>query len=78
MRCTGTVWTSGQLGPKPGNYLFLFGLRLLILGPCRHNGIELRVLRETVNEGNRHVSKEQKALAGIGVGHIGKLVGAYP
>ena len=41
-----------------------------------HNGIELGILRETVNKRNGHISEEQKALAGIGVGHIGKLVGA--
>ena len=51
-------------------------LGLLFLRAGGHNGIELGILRETVNKRNGHISEEQKALAGIGVGHIGKLVGA--
>ena len=50
-------------------------LGLLFLRAGGHNGIELGILRETVNKRYGHISKEQKPLAGIGVGHIGKLVG---
>ena len=58
--------------------LFFPGLRLPVLGPGGHNGVELRVLGETVNKGDRHVPEEQEPLPGIAVRHIGKLVGAYP
>ena len=38
------------------------------------NGIQLRVLRETVNKRDGGVPEEQQPFAGIGMGHIGKLV----
>lgn len=67
----GPTWPEARL-------LFLCGLCFSVLWPGRHNGVELRVLGETVNKGNRHVPEEQQALPGIAVRHIGKLVGAYP
>ena len=55
---------------------FLFWLILLILRAGCHDCIELRILREVVYEGDCDVPEKQKALTGIGVGHIGKLVRA--
>lgn len=43
--------------------------------PCGKDRIQKGVLREMIHKGNNHVAKEQKALAGAGMGHIGKLVG---
>ena len=43
-----------------------------------HNGVEFRILREVVHKGDGGVPEEQQPFAGIGVGHIGKLVGADP
>src|SRR5699024_1413903 len=53
-------------------------LTFLVLGARGHNGIELRVLREAVYKRNGGIPEEQKPFAGIGVRHIGKLVGADP
>ena len=41
-----------------------------------HNGVQLGVLREAVNKRDGGVPEEQQPFAGIGMGHIGKLVGA--
>ena len=77
---SGTALAGHGLGPTwpEARLLFFPGLRLPILGPGGHNGVELRILRKTVNKGNRHVPEEQQPLPGIAVRHIGKLVGAYP
>src|SRR5699024_9895303 len=56
----------------------LFRLPFLVLGACGHNGVELRVLREVVYKRNGRIPEKQKPFAGIGVRHIGKLVGADP
>lgn len=53
---------------------FLFWLILLILRAGCHDCIKLRILREVVYKGDCDVPEKQKALTGIGVGHIGKLV----
>ena len=55
---------------------FLFWLILLILRAGCHDCIKFRILREVVYEGDCDVPEKQKALTGIGVGHIGKLVRA--
>ena len=54
----------------------MFGLILLILRAGCHDCIEFCILREVVYEGDCDVPEKQKALTGIGVGHIGKLVRA--
>ena len=41
-----------------------------------HNGVQLGILREAVNKRDGGIPEEQQPFAGIGVGHIGKLVGA--
>ena len=56
----------------PVHFLFF------VLRAGGHNGIQLRVLRETVNKRDGGVPEEQQPFAGIGMGHIGKLVGADP
>ena len=45
------------------------------LWPCGKDRIQKGVLREVIDKRNNYVAKEQKALAGAGMGHIGKLVG---
>lgn len=40
-----------------------------------HNGVEFRILREMVYKRDGGIPVEQQPFAGIGVGHIGKLVG---
>ena len=46
-----------------------------LAGLGREKFIQLRILRELVPEGQDHVLEEQKAAAGVRVGHIGKLLG---
>ena len=55
---------------RPLHFLFL------VLRSGGHNGVELRILREVVYKWDSGVPVEQQPFAGIGVGHIGKLVGA--
>ena len=43
--------------------------------PCGKDRIQKGVLREVIDKWNNHVAEKQKALAGAGMGHIGKLVG---
>ena len=43
--------------------------------PCGKDRIQKGVLREVIDKRNNHVAEKQKALAGAGMGHIGKLVG---
>ena len=56
----------------PVHFLFF------ILRAGGHNGVQLGVLREAVNKRDGGVPEEQQPFAGIGMGHIGKLVGADP
>ena len=42
------------------------------------NGVQLGILREAVNKRAGGIPEEQQPFAGIGMGHIGKLVGADP
>ena len=42
---------------------------------CGKDRIQKGVLREVIDIRNNYVAKKQKALAGAGMGHIGKLVG---
>ena len=55
---------------RPLHFLFL------VLRAGGHNGVQLGILREAVNKRDGGVPEEQQPFAGIGVGHIGKLVGA--
>ena len=57
---------------RPLHFLFL------VLRAGGHNSVEFRILREVVHKGDGGVPEEQQPFAGIGVGHIGKLVGADP
>ena len=57
---------------RPLHFLFL------VLRAGGHNSVEFRILREVVHKGDGGVPEEQQSFAGIGVGHIGKLVGADP
>ena len=43
--------------------------------PCGKDRIQKGVLREVIDERNNHIAEKQKALAGAGMGHVGKLVG---
>ena len=56
----------------PVHFLFF------VLRAGGHNGVQLCVLREAVNKRDGGVSEEQQPFAGIGMGHIGKLMGADP
>ena len=56
----------------PVHFLFF------VLRAGGHNGVQLCVLREAVNKRDGGVPEEQQPFAGIGMGHIGKLVGADP
>ena len=56
----------------PVHFLFF------VLRAGGHNGVQLGILREAVNKRDGGVSEEQQPFAGIGMGHIGKLVGADP
>ena len=56
----------------PVHFLFF------VLRAGGHNGVQLGVLREAVNKRDGGVPEEQQPFAGIGMGHIGKLVGADP
>ena len=55
---------------RPLHFLFL------VLRAGGHNGVQLGILREAVNKRDGGVPEEQQPFAGIGVGYIGKLVGA--
>lgn len=46
-----------------------------LAGLCREKPVQLRILRKLVLEGQDHILEEQKAAAGVRVGHIGKLLG---
>ena len=75
MACSVGISRTVSFGPRwPEVVSFLFWLILLILRAGGHDCIELRILREVVYEGDCDVPEKQKALTGIGVGHIGKLV----
>ena len=77
MACSLGISRTVSFGPRwPEVVSFLFWLILLILRAGCHDCIELRILREVVYEGDCDVPEKQKALTGIGVGHIGKLVRA--
>ena len=56
----------------PVHFLFF------VLRAGGHNGVQLGILREAVNKRDGGVPEEQQPFAGIGMGHIGKLVGADP
>ena len=56
----------------PVHFLFF------VLRAGGHNGVQLGILREAVNKRDGGVSEEQQPFAGIGMGHIGKLMGADP
>ena len=56
----------------PVHFLFF------VLRAGGHNGVQLGILREAVNKRDGGVPEEQQSFAGIGMGHIGKLVGADP
>lgn len=56
----------------PVHFLFF------VLRAGGHNGVQLGILREAVNKRDGGIPKEQQPFAGIGMGHIGKLVGADP
>lgn len=75
MACSLGISRTVSFGPRwPEVVSFLFWLILLILRAGCHDCIELRILREVVYKGDCDVPEKQKALTGIGVGHIGKLV----
>ena len=75
MACSLGISRTVSFGPRwPEVGSFLFWLILLILRAGCHDCIELRILREVVYEGDCDVPEKQKALTGIGVGHIGTLV----
>ena len=54
----------------PVHFLFF------VLRAGGHNGVQLGILREAVNKRDGGVPEEQQPFAGIGMGHIGKLVWA--
>ena len=56
----------------PVHFLFF------VLRAGGHNGVQLGILREAVNKRDGGIPEEQQPFAGIGMGHIGKLVGADP
>ena len=56
----------------PVHFLFF------VLRAGGHNGVQLGILREAVNKWDGGIPEEQQPFAGIGMGHIGKLVGADP
>ena len=56
----------------PVHFLFF------VLRAGGHNGVQLGILREAVNKRDGGIPEEQQPFAGIGMGHIGKLVGAAP
>ena len=75
MACSLGIFRTVSFGPRwPEVVSFLFWLILLILRAGCHDCIKFRILREVVYEGDCDVPEKQKALTGIGVGHIGKLV----
>lgn len=57
---------------RPVHFLFF------VLRAGGHNGVQLGILREAVNKWDGGIPEEQQPFAGIGMGHIGKLVGADP
>ena len=56
----------------PVHFLFF------VLRAGGHNGVQLGILREAVNKRDGGIPEEQQPFAGIGMGHIGKLMGADP
>ena len=71
----GSAALSQEQGRSLGSCFGLFGFRFIlqILRAGGEQVIDLP-LGETVNKGDGHIPIEQQALAGIGVGDVGKLV----